>query len=127
MKILSKKCLVSPRFVAEGAAIFEDDRVAVIADVHLGHEWARAGSGEMMIEHSFQETTEKLKRMFARAAVETLIVAGDLVEKRFPCAGPRTTWNVCAIGSPIAGSSSSLCEGTTIRVPFEPVAARRST
>ena len=86
MKISSKKRLDSPRFVPEGAAFFEAEGIAVIADVHLGHEWARAASGEMMIEHSYRETAEKLERMIARMDIQTLIVAGDLVESRFPCA-----------------------------------------
>lgn len=86
MKQASSRPPVWPRFVAEGAAYFENEGVAVIADLHLGHDWARAASGEMTIEHSYRESREKLDRMIARLHIKTLIVAGDVAESRFPCA-----------------------------------------
>jgi putative SbcD/Mre11-related phosphoesterase len=69
----------------EGAAVHPGERVAVIADVHLGYEWARGGGGEMVPAHSLAETTAKLARLLDRVEVERLIVAGDLVESARPC------------------------------------------
>ncbi len=72
----------------EGAAIYLDERAAVIADVHLGYEWARAAGGDMIPAHSLEETIARLTGLLARFPLRTLIVAGDLVESARPC--PRT-------------------------------------
>jgi putative SbcD/Mre11-related phosphoesterase len=72
----------------EGAAIHPGERTAVIADVHLGYEWARGAAGDCVPAHSLDETRARLDRVLARASVERLIVAGDLVESPRPC--PRT-------------------------------------
>ena len=69
----------------EGAAIHPPERVAVIADVHLGYEWARATGGDCLPAHSLSETLEQLTRLLARVAIARLIVAGDLVESPRPC------------------------------------------
>jgi putative SbcD/Mre11-related phosphoesterase len=69
----------------EGAAVHLDERVAVIADVHLGYEWARGTAGDCVPAHSLRETLAKLDNLLARAAIERLIVAGDLVESPAPC------------------------------------------
>jgi len=72
--------------VPEGAAVHPEEGVAVIADVHLGYEWARAAGGDCVPAHSLAETVAKLDRLLARATVRKLIVAGDLVESPAPCA-----------------------------------------
>ena len=78
------------RLAPEGAAIHVAGRVLVVADVHLGYEWARARGGDMVPPHSLAETVGKLGRALDRAeaagvAVDRLVVAGDLVETRAFC------------------------------------------
>lgn len=77
------------RLVPEGGILHQALRIAVIADVHLGYEWARGSAGDCVPRHSLAETLEKLGTMFGRAVVERLIVAGDLVESPRPCARTR--------------------------------------
>jgi putative SbcD/Mre11-related phosphoesterase len=69
----------------EGAAIHRGERTAVIADVHLGYEWARGAAGDCVPAHSLGETLARLERVLSRAAIARLIVAGDLVESSRPC------------------------------------------
>lgn len=69
----------------EGAALHVEHRVAVIADVHLGYEWARAAGGDCLPAHSLRETLEKLEVLSSRAKLDRLIVAGDLVESPRRC------------------------------------------
>ncbi|HWE40331.1 MAG TPA: phosphoesterase [Isosphaeraceae bacterium] len=57
----------------------------MVADVHLGYEWARGAGGDQVPAHSLAETVAKLERVLERAKVERLIVAGDLVESARPC------------------------------------------
>ncbi len=64
----------------EGAAIHREERTAVIADVHLGYEWARGSAGDCVPAHSLSETLIGLDRLLARAPIARLVVAGDLVE-----------------------------------------------
>lgn len=70
---------------AEGAVFHVPSATAVIADVHLGYEWARASGGDSLPAHSLAETLAKLDRLFGRVKVAKLIVAGDLVETPGPC------------------------------------------
>lgn len=72
---------------ADGALVHPAAGVAVVADVHLGYEWARGGGGDCLPAHSLGETVEKLGRVLDRAGgtVAWLVVAGDLVESRRPC------------------------------------------
>src|SRR4051812_1629615 len=42
----------------EGAAIHPGEKTAVIADVHLGYEWARGLAGDCVPAHSLAETLE---------------------------------------------------------------------
>ena len=65
---------------AEGAAIHPGEKTAVIADVHLGYEWARGLAGDCVPAHSLEETLEQLESLLARAPIDRLVVAGDLVE-----------------------------------------------
>jgi uncharacterized protein len=69
----------------EGAAIHAGEKTAVVADVHLGYEWARGAAGDSVIAHSLDETLARLANVLERAPVERLIVAGDLVESPRPC------------------------------------------
>lgn len=87
--------MMTPRLIAapggwslapEGAAIHGQTQTAVIADVHLGYEWARASGGDVVPPHSLRETLDKLATLLARASISRLIVAGDLVETPRPCA-----------------------------------------
>jgi len=82
-------------FTPEGAAVHLAERTAVIADVHLGYEWARASGGDSIPPHSLAETLAKLDRLLTRAPITRLIVAGDLVETPKPC--PRTARDVRAL------------------------------
>jgi putative SbcD/Mre11-related phosphoesterase len=72
----------------EGAAIHREERTAVIADVHLGYEWARGSAGDCVPAHSLRETLARLEHLFAGQPIARLVVAGDLVESPRPC--PRT-------------------------------------
>jgi metallophosphoesterase superfamily enzyme len=49
------------KLAPEGAAVHEAERVAVIADVHLGYEWARGSGGDCLPAHSLAETRAKLE------------------------------------------------------------------
>jgi putative SbcD/Mre11-related phosphoesterase len=69
----------------EGGAIHPGERTAVIADVHLGYEWARGEAGDCIPAHSLAETLESLERVLGRARIDRLVVAGDLVESPQPC------------------------------------------
>lgn len=69
----------------EGAAVHPEARTAVVADVHLGYEWARAGGGDCVPAHSLAETIARLGTLLDRIPFERLVVAGDLVESRLPC------------------------------------------
>jgi putative SbcD/Mre11-related phosphoesterase len=73
------------KFTPEGAALHLGERAAVIADVHLGYEWARGAAGDCVPAHSLEETLARLAAVFARASITRLIVAGDLVESARPC------------------------------------------
>lgn len=77
----------------EGGAIHPEEKVAVIADVHLGYEWARARGGDCLPAHSLDETLAKLATLLDRVpAVNRLVIAGDLIESAKPC--PRTASDV---------------------------------
>jgi putative SbcD/Mre11-related phosphoesterase len=69
----------------EGAFVHTRERLAVVADVHLGYEWARGRSGDCIPAHSLAETIAKLSRLLARAPLGRLVVAGDLVESPRRC------------------------------------------
>ena len=77
--------IVPWRLMPEGAAVHPGERLAVVADVHLGYEWARGNSGDCLPAHSLAETLAKLSRLFARAEIDRLVVAGDMVESPGPC------------------------------------------
>lgn len=69
----------------EGAAVHAAEQTAVVADVHLGYEWARGAAGDCVPAHSLEETIARLASTFARAPITRLVVAGDLVESARPC------------------------------------------
>lgn len=76
----------------EGGLLHVEHRVGVVADLHLGYEWARGSGGDCLPAHSLAETIEGLGSMIGRAAIDRLIVAGDLVESARPC--PRTSADI---------------------------------
>ncbi len=76
----------------EGAVVHTGERTAVIADVHLGYEWARGRDGDCVPEHSLTETLTRLTSLLNRVSINRLVVAGDLVESPLPC--PRTEQDV---------------------------------
>ena len=65
---------------AEGAAVHNGEKTAVVADMHLGYEWARGKGGDCVPAHSLDEALSKLDTLVRRFNIERLIVAGDLVE-----------------------------------------------
>lgn len=69
----------------ERAAVHGAERTAVVADVHLGYEWARGQGGDCIPAHSLADTIQRLDSLFGRVNVTRLIVAGDLVESRKFC------------------------------------------
>jgi uncharacterized protein len=73
------------QFMPEGAVVHHVEQSAVIADVHLGYEWARGKAGDCVVEHSLRETLLRLQSLLARTTFSQLIVAGDLVESPRPC------------------------------------------
>ena len=77
------------RLTPEGAAIHPGEQTAVVADVHLGYEWARGAAGDCVIAHSLDETLARLALVLAHLPVTRLIVAGDLVESPRPCRRTR--------------------------------------
>jgi putative SbcD/Mre11-related phosphoesterase len=85
----------------EGAVIHLVERVAVVADLHLGYEWARGAAGDSVIAHSLDETLLRLALVLQRAPVARLVVAGDLVESPRPC--PRTRADVRQLSEWLVG------------------------
>ena len=83
--LISPALLEGWSLAPEGAAVFQSDGVAVIADVHLGYEWARGSHGDVVPARSSRETLEKLESLLAKVSISQLIVAGDLVESSRPC------------------------------------------
>jgi len=71
------------------ALVHRELKTAVIADVHLGYEWARGSRGDVVPAHSLRETLEKLERLTNRLPIRQLVVAGDLIESALPCARTR--------------------------------------
>lgn len=69
----------------EGALVHPRERAAVIADVHLGYDWARAAAGDLVPAHALRETLARLDALFARAPLDRLVIAGDLFERSRPC------------------------------------------
>jgi uncharacterized protein len=90
----------------EGALIHPGRRLAVVADVHLGYEWARGQGGDCLPAHSLAETLAKLSSLLARSLVNTLVVAGDLFESPRPCR--RTAADVASLTRWLADRGVSL-------------------
>ena len=91
---------------AEGAAVHPGGSTAVVADVHLGYEWARAEGGDMVPAHTLAETVAKLGRLLGRVAVDRLIVAGDLTETARSC--PKTSRDVALLRGWLADRGVAL-------------------
>lgn len=90
----------------EGGAVHPAERTAVVSDVHLGYEWARASGGDCVPAHSLAETIARLGALLDRSDVSRLVVAGDLVESRRPCL--RTARDVSALARWLAGRGIEL-------------------
>jgi putative SbcD/Mre11-related phosphoesterase len=90
----------------EGAAIHPGEKMAVIADVHLGYEWARGMAGDCIPAHSLAETLEQLERVLARAPINRLVVAGDLVECPRRCS--RTAADIARLADWLRARGVSL-------------------
>lgn len=73
----------------QGAAVHLLEQTAVIADVHLGYEWARGTQGDCLPAHSLDETVTKLAALLAGLRLQRLVIAGDLVESPRPCRRTR--------------------------------------
>jgi metallophosphoesterase superfamily enzyme len=73
------------QLLPEGAIYHAGDQTAVIADLHLGYEWARGAAGDCVVAHSLDECLARLSLVLARAKTDCLVVAGDLVESPRPC------------------------------------------
>jgi putative SbcD/Mre11-related phosphoesterase len=90
----------------EGAAVHAGERTAVIADVHLGYEWARGAAGDCVPAHSLAETLARLEGVLGAAVVSRLVVAGDLVESGRRCA--RTAADVRRLRAWLAARGVAL-------------------
>lgn len=93
-------------FTPSGAAVHRGENVAVVADVHLGYEWARGAGGDQVPAHSLRETIEALEGLLGREPIQRLIVAGDLVETPRPC--PRTARDVASLENWLRGRGVEL-------------------
>jgi len=61
------------------ALYFEEERILVIADLHLGFEEALNKQGVLLPRFNFEETQQRLKRIFAETGkVQKVIILGDL-------------------------------------------------
>lgn len=95
------------RLAPEGAALDPTGRTAVVADVHLGYEWARADGGDVVPPHSLAETLARLEALHVRCPdLSRLVVAGDLVESSSFC--PRTRRDVTALTAWLAARGIEL-------------------
>ncbi len=96
------------RLTPEGAAVRDSERAAVVADLHIGYEWARGVGGDMVPAHSLAEAIERLGRLLDREGdrVARLVVAGDLVETPRPCR--RTAADVRGLEAWLAGRGVEL-------------------
>src|SRR4051794_3695887 len=94
------------RLTPEGGVIHPGERLAVVADVHLGYEWARGRGGDCVPAHSLAETLGKLDGLLARGEIDRLVVGGALVESPRFCR--RTAADVAALGRWLADRGVSL-------------------
>ena len=69
----------------QGAVVHPRTQTAVVADVHLGYEWARGTKGDCVPAHSLDETIGRLDSLLEHIEIHRLVVAGDLVESRRYC------------------------------------------
>jgi putative SbcD/Mre11-related phosphoesterase len=86
--------------------IHPGESLAVVADIHLGYEWARGAGGDLIPAHSLTDTLKKLSSLLARAPIERLVVAGDLVESPRPCR--QTAGDVARLTSWLAARGVTL-------------------
>ncbi|MEW6295323.1 MAG: metallophosphoesterase [Candidatus Diapherotrites archaeon] len=61
------------------ALYFEEERILVIADLHLGYEEALNKQGVLVPRFNFNETKQRLKKIFEKTGkVQKVIILGDL-------------------------------------------------
>jgi metallophosphoesterase superfamily enzyme len=70
----------------ERAAVHRPTATAVIADLHLGYDHARRAVGDAVPFVDFRHGLTPLESLFAYHRVESLVVAGDVVES-YRCGG----------------------------------------
>jgi uncharacterized protein len=115
------------RFTPEGAAIHVGERAAVIADVHLGYEWARGAAGDCVPAHSLDETLARLDRLMGRAAITRLVVAGDLVESPRPCRRTAADLRCLRNWLDALGVDLAVLEGNHDRSPMGVTRSKRGS
>jgi uncharacterized protein len=93
-------------FTPEGAIVHHAEQTAVVADLHLGYEWARGASGDCVVAHSLLETIARLRTLLRRSVVSRLVVAGDMLESARPC--PDTARDLERLKSWLADQSVDL-------------------
>ena len=93
-------------FTPEGAVVHRASQTGVIADLHLGYEWARGAAGDCVCAHSLAETLARLSILLARSPLSQLIVAGDLLESSRPC--PHTARDLLHLKSWLADRGVDL-------------------
>jgi len=67
-------------FVPEGALVHREQRIIVLADLHLGYEDARSAKGDFLPIRSTHETLTRLRRLIYVADAKRIVVAGDIIE-----------------------------------------------
>ncbi len=74
---------------SQGALVHAGSHTAVIADLHLGYEWARGRQGDLLPAHSLEQTHARLKALFETLPIRRVVIAGDFFESRRPCLRAR--------------------------------------
>ncbi len=93
-------------FTPEGAAIHPGERTAVVADVHLGYEWAAGAAGIACRRIRWRRPWSGSPRC-SPAPMARLVVAGDLVESGRPCRTDRRRCPAAARLARIAGRDAA--------------------
>ena len=94
------------QFTPEGAVVHRLSDTAVIADLHLGYEWARGAAGDCVLAQFLEETLTRLSTLLGRSAISRLIVAGDSARIGSPV--PFTTRDVECLKSWLADRDVDL-------------------
>ena len=90
----------------EGAVVQEDERTAVIADVHLGYEWCAVQGATVSPRTRSRKRWPSWRGCWRVSKLDRLVVAGDLVESPKPCR--RTEQDVAILEGWLAARGVSL-------------------